>query len=112
VSSLKFPKSRRLRKRREFLAVQRSGKRIHGRYFLIVAAGGAGRIGIAVSKKVGNAVKRNRIKRLVREYVRLSEWAPADQDVVVIAKRNAGELAGFAEAAEDLSRLRSRLDPC
>lgn len=112
MSSQKFPKSRRLRKRREFLAVQRSGKKIHGRYFLIIAAAGAGRIGIAVSKRVGNAVKRNRIKRLVREYVRQSEWVPADLDVVVIAKPSAAALAGFAQASEDLSRLRSRLDPC
>jgi ribonuclease P protein component len=112
VSSQRFPRSRRLRKRREFLAVQRSGKKIHGTYFLIVAADGGGRIGIAVSKKVGNAVKRNRIKRLVREYVRQSEWAPADRDVVVIAKRSAADVAGFSQVAEDLSRLRSRLDPC
>jgi ribonuclease P protein component len=112
VSSQTFPKSRRLRKRREFLAVQRSGKKIHGRYFVVVAAHGSGRIGIAVSKKVGNAVKRNRIKRLVREYVRQNEWLPADRDVVVIAKRSAADLPGLTEVTDDLSRLRSRLEPC
>jgi ribonuclease P protein component len=114
-----FPKRRRLRKRREFLAVQSVGRAIHGRYFLVVAvaaspscarlpADAEGRVGITVSKKVGSAVKRNRIKRLVREYLRRHEFAPA-LDVVVIAKRSAGAVGGYREVARDLDGLGGRL---
>lgn len=122
-----FAKGVRLRKRREFLAVQQTGTKFHGRHFLAVVAGRAsigheddaqGRVGITVSKKVGNAVTRNRIKRLVREYVRRSDWLGLPFDVVVIAKHNAAGLAGYDAAAIDLSRIgeqiraRMRRSPC
>ncbi len=47
------------------------------------------RLGIAASKKVGSAVVRNRIKRLVREVFRQNQSRiSSDLDVVVVAKRN------------------------
>ena len=111
----RFPKSARLLRRRDFLAVQKSGRAVHGKYFLAVVTpsesdnASRGRIGITVSKKVGNAVTRNRIKRLVREYVRQSSWVPSGMDVVVIAKRGAAALDGYAEVAAELSVLGARL---
>ncbi len=100
-----FPKSRRLRKRADYLVVQRGGKTQHCRYFVVVSEKQAkehksGRLGITVSKKVGNAVTRNRVKRVVREFARRSaavagfnarenSWLPDDLDVVVIAKKEA-----------------------
>jgi ribonuclease P protein component len=119
VGSQAFPKQRRLRKRREFLAVQTSGRATHGRYFLVVAvvagrscgrlpASAGGRVGITVSKKVGSAVKRNRIKRLVREYLRRHDFAPT-RDVVVIAKRRAVDVRGYDDVARDLDRLGGQL---
>lgn len=62
------------------------------------------RIGFTVTKKVGNAVERNRIRRRLREAVRLSEaLSPAPQtDYVVVARREALAVA--------FSRLKADLD--
>ena len=112
----RFPKSARLLRRSDFLAVQKAGRVVHGRYFLVVVAptpstedGIRGRIGITVSKRVGNAVVRNRIKRLVREYVRHNAWAARGLDAVVIAKRGSASLGGYREVAAELSSLGARL---
>jgi ribonuclease P protein component len=105
-----FPKAMRLRKRREFLAVQRSGKPVPGSYFLVVVQpGGTGRIGITVSKKVGKAVVRNRIKRAVREFVRTAkDWLPSGADVVVISRAKAAH-ASTRELWSDLAGLEGAL---
>jgi ribonuclease P protein component len=110
--SQRFPKDARIRKRRDFLSVQSSGRKFHTRCFLAIVlptSGDHGRVGITVSKKVGNAVKRNRIKRLVREYARREHPAPPGTDVVFIAKRNAAKVAGYAAVERDLKTLEGRL---
>ena len=110
-----FPRSGRLRKRRDFLAVQQAGVAIQTRLFiLLVKRDGAGRLGITVSKKIGNSVTRNRVKRLVREAVRqwgTAPWVPAGYDVVVVAKRPAAR-AGLDEVARDLGRNREKVAAC
>jgi ribonuclease P protein component len=112
-----FPSSARLRKRREFLVVQGEGKKVHTRHFLVlVSREGTGRVGITVSKKVGNAVIRNRVKRLVREFVRQARWddgawVPAGRDLVIVAKRSAAEI-DFAELSRDLMAERERVASC
>ena len=96
-----FPKTRRLRRRPSFLAVQRSGRRAHSEHLTFVvapnAAPGPSRVGLTVSKQVGNAVERNRVKRLLREtFRRGAGWVPDGAALVVIAKPGAAKLSAGA----------------
>jgi ribonuclease P protein component len=106
-----FPKERRLRRRRDYLAVQAQGKQFRGTYFILVTRPRAecesrvSRVGITVSKRVGNAVTRNRLKRLVREFARRSEWIAPGWDAVVIARARAAELRSYRDAAAELRAL-------
>jgi ribonuclease P protein component len=93
----RFPKSARLRKRPQFLRLSRSGKKSHTPNFVVICEHndcGETRLGITVSGKVGNAVVRNRIKRLVREFFRRRrhELAPG-LDILVIAKKTAADVS-------------------
>lgn len=84
-----LPKRLRLRRRPEYLAVQRSPHRVVTPHFIVYGrrSGGPTRIGITVSRKVGKAVVRNRIKRLVREAFRRHHGAfPPGLDLVAVAR--------------------------
>ncbi len=87
----KFPKTARLRKRPQFLKLSRIGKKVHSSDFIVISKSTGNpesRLGITVSAKVGNAVVRNRIKRLVREaFRRLRHELVPGVDVLVIAKK-------------------------
>ena len=99
-----LPKQARVRKRREFLHIQSAGRRVPTRHFLLVhlAGGdGAARIGVTVTKKIGNAVVRNRVKRAVREsFRRRDAELPPGTSIVVIARDGAGALSTTDAAAE------------
>ena len=109
-----FGKHVRIRKRRDFLTVYQQGVRSYSEYFTVIASRnqtGISRLGITVSKKVGNAVQRNRIKRLIREYFRLNRSRlSTPQDIVVIAKKDAS-LLKYQDICRELeSHLIKNLD--
>jgi ribonuclease P protein component len=111
VSAQGFSKSERLLKRSDFLRLSGQGRKSHVQHFLILCAETSStsvRVGITVSRKVGCAVVRNRIKRLVREFYRLNKGLFAAADYNIIAKPGAGQLE-FAELARELSRALQRL---
>jgi ribonuclease P protein component len=96
-----------LRRRSDFARVQRRGKRQVGPLFVLLAteARGGSRVGITVSKGIGNAVVRNRLRRRVKAILDRSTFgAPPYRDLVLIARPGAGE-AGFAAVATELARL-------
>jgi ribonuclease P protein component len=90
-----FPKSLRLRTRREFLIVQDTGLKVSADCVLaLVKPNGRptedSRIGLTVSSKVGNAVVRNRVRRRLRELFRTRRGElPKGLDMVLIARNSA-----------------------
>ena len=98
-----LPKAARVRKRGECLAIQNRGKRRATRHFLLVyrpSRGTQPRLGITVTKKIGGAVIRNRVKRAVRETFRRLKTSIPAIDLVVIARKGSGELDGATVRAE------------
>ena len=88
----RFTKASRVRRRGEFNRVFDLALRAQGRYFTVLMApntAGTTRLGIVASKKLGDAVRRNRAKRLIREVFRQTQPLPVGQDVdlVVIPRR-------------------------
>lgn len=100
-----------IRKRADFLAANR-GLRVARPGFVLLAHpnGGRGkRFGVTVTKKIGNAVVRNRMKRRFRELLRaaLPEQGLADHDYVLIG-REGGVERDFARMRDELSAALSR----
>ncbi|HXG50422.1 MAG TPA: ribonuclease P protein component [candidate division Zixibacteria bacterium] len=102
-----FPKQARLRKRPEFIDLSRRGKKIHTPHFVVITRpndGKQARLGVTVSAKVGNAVARNRVKRLVRECFRRCrrDIVPV-LDVLVIARDAAADIS-YAQTESELKK--------
>jgi len=108
----RITKEMRLRRRSEFVAVQSGGRKLHGRHILVLALQQTlpvGRVGITVTKKVGNAVVRNRIRRMLREWLRTNGWVPPGWDVVLVAKDSAARQGHPDDFAPDLSKILRQL---
>lgn len=93
--------------------MQDGGRKIHTDSFLVFVSPqvepGPARMGITASRKLGGAVVRNRVKRLVREAFRRHKLLfPAGLDVVFIAKKNAVEVE-YDQVVREIEKLCRRL---
>lgn len=123
-ADLRTPKKRlaRLRRRREFLRASKIGARLSARLFTLQMAGrdatdsggeltDEARFGFTVTKKVAGAVGRNRIRRRLKEALRVSGdlGARPGRDYVFVARRGALD-APFADIVMQMAEGFARLD--
>ncbi len=109
MKKLTLKKIERIRKRKNFLQIYQCGKRAFSKHFTVITFEndlGILRLGLTVTKKIGNAVKRNRIKRLIREFFRLNKdrFKASSQDIVIIAKGNTSSMK-YADVCSELGVL-------
>ena len=92
-----YPGFYRLRKSWEYKLVREVGCKFYTPHFVLLVSENSeknDRLGITVSRKVGNAVERNRLKRIIREFFRNNRHRyPNFRDYSVIAKRNSAHLS-------------------
>jgi ribonuclease P protein component len=104
----KMKKTIPLKKNFEFARIYNKGRFFPGKYMVIYVMrnrAGANRLGITASKKVGGSVRRNRVKRLIRENYRYyEEYIPDGLDIVFAVRKSETEY-GFTEIRKEMKFL-------
>ena len=104
---LKFSRRDRLRKHADFDKVYRTGRRLfsaHMTVFFLRLDSGPARVGFTVTRALGNAVERNRVRRRLREAARLNLGKLGRAVDVVIHPKKSALAASFAELQEEVAR--------
>jgi ribonuclease P protein component len=105
-----FARSERIQRRKEYVAIQAKGLKVPLREVIALVRirqeeGSPRRLGLTVSKRIGSATQRNRVKRLLREaFRREKEALPEAIDVVLIAKQQSREMT-LDSACKQLRQL-------
>jgi ribonuclease P protein component len=106
-----YQRAERVTNKSRYRIIYEQGVWKSSRFFTMITCGNptdVKRLGTTVTKKVGNAVVRNRLKRLIREFFRRNKDVfPAGHDVVVMAKKNIPPLT-YPEAQKELTELSMR----
>lgn len=112
MGDYRFSKANRLRTARDFERVYRGGKVFQNRYFKIfyreLESGGPPRLGLTVARRLGEAVVRNRAKRVIREAFRLNKELFAGLELIV-QLRDGVEALSKAEVREEFLRAARQL---
>ncbi len=117
MNNFGLKKTHKILNRYEFVKLSKYGKKLQDHYLIVVFLPGefqCSRLGITVSKRVGNAVVRNRMKRLVREWFRMNKSCiQGCWDINVIAKKTAAGLTShqvFMSLEKIFDKLGGRQD--
>ncbi len=108
---LRFPKSARLTRTSEFLKVKDKGQSCHGRLIVLsfLKTGDTQtRVGLITSRRVGNAVIRNRVRRRLREIIRLSRSRLKPGHWLVLIARKSAADATYASIEQEWLKLAAR----
>jgi ribonuclease P protein component len=110
-----LPQQARVRRPQQFRLVTRTGRRATGRtvtaHLLLVPDGAPAKVGFVVSRAVGPAVVRNRVKRQLREIMRARLASLPEGCMLVVRAQPAAAEARQADLAADLDRILRRLLP-
>jgi len=103
-----FRREERIRRRDDFRRISREGAKYQSQHFRVSLCPNHlpyARLGITVGKHIGSAVRRNRLKRMIREFFRLNKAVlPDASDLVITAKDGAAGL-NFGQVSEELKGI-------
>jgi ribonuclease P protein component len=101
-----------IKSKKEFEEVFSGGRRVNGRLvrmtFKGCDGGDQGKVAFVAAKRLGNAVLRNRCKRVLREASHISDLPPVNTDIILFATRHTAD-ASPDEVAHELSGLLGRI---
>jgi ribonuclease P protein component len=116
ISRLAFPPSFRLKRRPQFCDCYDRGRRFFSKSFTLFVSeredtGSSWRLGLTVSRKIGKSVRRNRMRRLLREFFRLHQHDfILRADIVVVPKRGiCVDSMDFAQVSAELGPLMQKI---
>ncbi|RME31288.1 MAG: ribonuclease P protein component [Candidatus Zixiibacteriota bacterium] len=105
-----LPRNLSLKRRLEIAAVMKRGRRFRGRFCVLVwEPAGEFRYAVFVSKRHGSAVRRNRLKRLYREAIRLNRETLAEPGKLIVLPRLTDEIPSWRQVETDVHTLFARI---
>ncbi len=111
-TSTGIKQSERIKKRHEFNKIQRFGTRAKGKFLVLIATskkyGTCGKVGITISKKVGNAPTRNLLKRRIRHILGENKGVFSTINLVVLVLPNAAKIE-FSTLKDELLILADKV---
>ncbi len=104
-----FRPQERIRKKKDFLLIYKKGRRYRGKYFSLIYLSNNlnfSRVAIVVSRKIGNAVQRNKVKRWIRDLFRKNKnMIKSSVDIIIIPQKEILNLSWSSLQQEYLSAI-------